>query len=142
MSGEPEKELTPEEAQAKYQEMREQYTSAVQKAAEMEGEKTEHVRVLEALEPLEDTRKCFRLIGGVLVERTAKEVRPAIKEALGRLEEICSKMNEDTTERQKALGDFAQLHNLRVQGQQGAQKPGKEAAQQSAQGEKKGGVLA
>lgn len=35
--------------------------------------------VLETLEPLDDDRKCFRLINGVLVERTVKEVIPALK---------------------------------------------------------------
>lgn len=35
--------------------------------------------VLETLEPLSDDRKCFRLINGVLVERTVKDVVPALK---------------------------------------------------------------
>jgi prefoldin subunit 2 len=35
--------------------------------------------VLETLEPLPDTRKCFRMINGVLVERTVKDVVPALK---------------------------------------------------------------
>jgi prefoldin subunit 2 len=35
--------------------------------------------VLETLEPLSEDRKCFRLINGVLVERTVKDVKPALK---------------------------------------------------------------
>ncbi|KAI0512541.1 Prefoldin beta-like protein [Xylaria bambusicola] len=35
--------------------------------------------VLETLEPLSDDRKCFRMINGVLVERTVKDVVPALK---------------------------------------------------------------
>lgn len=35
--------------------------------------------VLETLEPLPADRKCFRMINGVLVERTVKEVVPALK---------------------------------------------------------------
>ena len=35
--------------------------------------------VLETLEPLSVDRKCFRLINGVLVERTVKDVVPALK---------------------------------------------------------------
>lgn len=35
--------------------------------------------VLETLEPLSDDRKCFRMINGVLVERTVKDVAPALK---------------------------------------------------------------
>jgi polyhydroxyalkanoate synthesis regulator phasin len=35
--------------------------------------------VLETLEPLSEDRKCFRLINGVLVERTVKDVVPALR---------------------------------------------------------------
>ena len=35
--------------------------------------------VLETLEPLPQERKCFRLINGVLVERTVKDVVPALQ---------------------------------------------------------------
>jgi prefoldin subunit 2 len=35
--------------------------------------------VLETLEPLPRDRKCFRMINGVLIERTVKDVIPALK---------------------------------------------------------------
>lgn len=35
--------------------------------------------VLETLTPLPGDRKCFRLINGVLIERTVKDVVPALK---------------------------------------------------------------
>jgi chaperonin cofactor prefoldin len=35
--------------------------------------------VLETLEPLPGDRKCFRMINGVLTERTVKEVVPILK---------------------------------------------------------------
>ena len=34
---------------------------------------------METLEPLPQNRKCFRLINGVLVERTVEDVLPALK---------------------------------------------------------------
>ncbi len=36
--------------------------------------------VLEALSLLNDDRKCYRLVGGVLVERTKAQVVPAVQE--------------------------------------------------------------
>ena len=35
--------------------------------------------VLETLDPLPPDRKCFRMVNGVLVERTVKDVIPALK---------------------------------------------------------------
>lgn len=38
-----------------------------------------HRLVLETLQPLQAERKCFRMINGVLMERTVKDVVPALK---------------------------------------------------------------
>lgn len=38
-----------------------------------------HRLVLETLDPLPGDRKCFRMINGVLVERTVQDVVPALK---------------------------------------------------------------
>lgn len=35
--------------------------------------------MLETLEPLPGDRKCFRMINGVLVERTVQDVKPALQ---------------------------------------------------------------
>ena len=48
------------------------------KSTELDQDRQEHELVLEALNGAEDGRKCFRFMGGVLVERTVGEVRPAV----------------------------------------------------------------
>ena len=35
--------------------------------------------MLKTLEPMPSDRKCYRLIGGVLVQQTVAEVRPAVE---------------------------------------------------------------
>lgn len=40
---------------------------------------TKHRLVLETLNPLNGDRKCFRMINGVLVERTVKDVKPVLQ---------------------------------------------------------------
>lgn len=35
--------------------------------------------VIDTLKDVDPSRKCFRLVGGVLVERTVKEVLPALE---------------------------------------------------------------
>ena len=48
------------------------------KSTELDQDRQEHELVLEALNGADDGRKCFRFMGGVLVERTVGEVRPAV----------------------------------------------------------------
>ena len=43
-------------------------------------ERDEHRLVIESLTKLESERKAFRLIGGVLVEKTVGEVLPAVSQ--------------------------------------------------------------
>src|ERR1700712_1719351 len=61
--------------------------------------------VLETLEPLPGDRKCFRMINGVLVERTVKDVIPALKtnsEGLKKvLEDLVKQYNSKQQEMEK-----------------------------------------
>ena len=58
------------------------------KITELDLERQEHALVLETLTPLEGERRCFRLVGGVLVERTVGEVVPAVTRNREALEEV------------------------------------------------------
>jgi prefoldin subunit 2 len=79
----------------KQQELQNTYTNfkttlqqLAQKIGEVEQDAEEHKLVLESLAPVPADRKCFRMINGVLVERTVGEVRPALEtnaEGLGRV---------------------------------------------------------
>lgn len=40
---------------------------------------SQHRLVLETLDPLPGDRKCFRMVNGILVERTVKDVIPALQ---------------------------------------------------------------
>ncbi|KPI35587.1 putative prefoldin subunit 2 [Cyphellophora attinorum] len=73
------------DAMRKQQDLQTQYTnykntlqSLAQKVGEIEQEIDEHKLVTETLQPLPKDRKCFRLINGVLVERTIADVLPAL----------------------------------------------------------------
>lgn len=50
--------------------------------------------VLETLEPLSGDRKCFRMINGVLAERTVKDVIPALRTNLEGLEKVLKELTE------------------------------------------------
>merc|ERR1711893_590027 len=71
-----------------FQELRNQQRAIVNKISELEMERKEHDLVMETLKEIEPDRKCFRMVGGVLVERTAKEVLPALQnnyESIGKV---------------------------------------------------------
>jgi prefoldin subunit 2 len=49
-----------------------------QKISELETDRNEHKLVEETLGPLDPSRKAYRLVGEVLVERTVQEVLPSV----------------------------------------------------------------
>jgi prefoldin subunit 2 len=62
--------------------MRQELSAIASKIGELEMEKEEHQLVLDTLSPLELSRTCFRLMGGVLVERTVEQVAPMVQSNL------------------------------------------------------------
>jgi prefoldin subunit 2 len=62
--------------------MRQELSAIASKIGELEMEKEEHQLVLDTLSPLGQNRTCFRLMGGVLVERTIEQVAPMVESNL------------------------------------------------------------
>lgn len=70
-SGANKMEMVNEQAVAgKWNYMRSELNQLYNKINELEQELNEHQLVISAIQPLDPGRKCFRMIGGVLVERT------------------------------------------------------------------------
>jgi len=61
-----------------YQELAQECAQLMQKIAELEIDRNEHVLVEETLLPLDGDRRAYRLVGDILVERTVKEVLPSV----------------------------------------------------------------
>lgn len=73
------------------------------KISELDNEMQEHLRVIKTLQPLESGRRAFRLIGGVLVEKTVGEVLPAIEEQHKQLLALIETLSQRVVEREKEL---------------------------------------
>ncbi|KAL0434162.1 UNVERIFIED_CONTAM: putative prefoldin subunit, partial [Sesamum latifolium] len=73
-----------------YASMRTEINQIYSKITELEMEVSEHSLVINAIKPLDPSRRCYRMIGGVLVERTVKEVLPAVQRNKEGLEEVIS----------------------------------------------------
>ncbi|USP77169.1 hypothetical protein yc1106_04443 [Curvularia clavata] len=68
-----------QELQTTYQNYKNTLQTIASKIGDIEQESEEHKLVLETLQPLSGDRKCFRMINGVLTERTVKEVVPILQ---------------------------------------------------------------
>jgi chaperonin cofactor prefoldin len=58
------------------------------KLIDFETKVHEHQVVVDSLESLDKARKCYRLIGGVLVERTVAQVLPTVRDNLENLSKV------------------------------------------------------
>ncbi|KAI4102812.1 MAG: hypothetical protein LQ339_004551 [Xanthoria mediterranea] len=67
------------ELQQQYTNFKNNLQQLADRIGNVEQETEEHKLVLETLKPLPGERKCFRMINGVLVERTVKDVLPALQ---------------------------------------------------------------
>ena len=93
--------MSPEEMSVvaqKFNQQQRQSQTGRKKIAELDQELQDHILVLQNLEPLDADRRCFRLIGGVLVERTVGEVRPKIEANKTRLLAILNQLAEQLKE--------------------------------------------
>ncbi|EFC47708.1 predicted protein [Naegleria gruberi] len=68
-----------------FSKLQQEYNNFASTVARIELEVRDHGSVISALKELDGDRKCFRVVGGVLVERTIKEVIPAVE---GNLENV------------------------------------------------------
>ena len=73
--------------------------------------------VIDTLKTVDESRKCFRLIGGVLCERTVKDVLPQLNDAKTQLEKLVASRNEQLTKKGTEINQFREKHNIKIKGQ-------------------------
>ncbi|KAH7416996.1 Prefoldin subunit-domain-containing protein [Cadophora sp. MPI-SDFR-AT-0126] len=107
--------------QKKQQELQQQYTNyknglqqIASKIGDVESEAEEHKLVLETLEPLPGDRKCFRMINGVLVERTVKDVVPALKTNSEGLKKVLEDLVKQYNSKQMEMEKWKKKNNIQV----------------------------
>uniref|UniRef100_A0A673NLT8 Prefoldin subunit 2 n=1 Tax=Sinocyclocheilus rhinocerous TaxID=307959 RepID=A0A673NLT8_9TELE len=126
-----------EQVVATFQRMRQEQRSMASKAAELEMEINEH-RCLKEVDP---TRKCFRLVGGVLVERTVKEVLPALENNKEQITKIVESLNSQMQAKGRELTEYRERYNIRLVGEDDKQgKADASQAKESEGGGSKGGA--
>ncbi|EFJ11987.1 hypothetical protein SELMODRAFT_235143 [Selaginella moellendorffii] len=94
--------------------MRSELNQLHSKVTEMELELSEHALVIGAIKPLDPARKCFRLIGGVLVERTVGEVLPAVQRNREGLEDMIKRLAEALERKKREIAEFEAKYKIKI----------------------------
>lgn len=87
------------------------------KISELEQDLNEHKIVIETLQDVSPDRKCFRMVGGVLVERTVNEVLPALTNNRDQLTKVIDSLNEKLVSKGKEVNEYKEKHGIRIRGQ-------------------------
>ncbi|KAJ1531628.1 hypothetical protein ONE63_000300 [Megalurothrips usitatus] len=111
------KTMSQEEIYSGFQFLRNEQRVLVTKLSELELELSEHKIVVDTMKDLDGDRKCFQLIGGVLCERTVKDVLPQLTLKRDSLAKVISDYNDQITKKGKEINEYKEKHNIRVRGQ-------------------------
>ncbi|XP_030635941.1 prefoldin subunit 2 [Chanos chanos] len=124
---------TPEQVVATFQRMRQEQRSMASKLAELQMEISEHSLVIDTLQEVDPSRKCYRMVGGVLVERTVKEVLPALENNKEQISKVVESLNSQMVSKGQELTEYRERYNIRLvgeddsQGKSGGSQPSKDS---------------
>ncbi|KAI9513264.1 Prefoldin beta-like protein [Russula earlei] len=111
--------LSDHEVQQTFSRFQSELQNLASKIGELEQEAEEHVLVLLTLNEAlaeEPDRKCFRLIGGVLVERTVKDIVPALQTNRDGIHKVIASLTEQYKSKEKEFEKFKEEYNIRPAG--------------------------
>ncbi|XP_061565734.1 prefoldin subunit 2 [Cololabis saira] len=109
--------VSAEQVVSTFQRMRQEQRSMASKSADLEMDITEHKLVIETLQEVDPSRKCFHLVGGVLVERTVKEVLPALEINKESISELVESINSQMQTKGRELTEYRERYNIRLVGE-------------------------
>ncbi|KAK4684768.1 prefoldin subunit 2, partial [Tremellales sp. Uapishka_1] len=101
--------ISPQDVPVIFQRYRTELQALAQKIGELESEMDEHSLVLSTLKPLvptNPTRPCYRLIGGVLVQRTVKDVVPALETNYQGIQNVLESLVKNYKGKEEEFGNF------------------------------------
>ncbi|EAU35630.1 conserved hypothetical protein [Aspergillus terreus NIH2624] len=103
-----------QELQNQYSNYKNTLTQMAQRIGNIESEAEEHRLVIDTLEPLPRDRKCFRMVNGVLVERTVEDVLPSLKTNSDGLKQVLEELMKQYKAKQDELDNWKKKNNIQV----------------------------
>ncbi|KAL7733907.1 hypothetical protein ACLKA6_011613 [Drosophila palustris] len=110
--------ISQEKIVAQFQQLRNEQRNLANSLNTLEMDLREHKTVIETLNSADPERKCFRLIGGVLCERTVKDVLPQLVENKDFIAKTITMVTEDLSKKGVELNKFKEEHNIKIRGEQ------------------------
>lgn len=89
--------------QALYEKMLNERTRIFSKLEDLMQDELEHNLVLEELTKLDPDRKCFRMVGAVLVERNVREVMLALTDHRDRVQVLIKELKKQVEQKQEEI---------------------------------------
>ncbi|KAJ4382948.1 Cochaperone prefoldin complex subunit [Didymella sp. IMI 355093] len=108
-----------QQLQSTYQNYKTTLQNIASKIGDIEQETEEHKLVLETLEPLPGDRKCFRMINGVLTERTVADIVPILQTNQDGLKKTLEELVKQYKTRQDEMEKWKKKNNVQVVQQPG-----------------------
>ncbi|KAL4162479.1 hypothetical protein PRNP1_003016 [Phytophthora ramorum] len=111
--------ITEQQVVATYKSLRAEVRQMAEKISELEVETTEHDRVIQTLNELPKDRNAYRMVGGVLVQRSVQEVLPAVTSNRDGIAQVLAQLNESIKQKEKAADEWQRKYNIQVQSSEG-----------------------
>lgn len=125
-----------------FNQLRQKQRDVAEKAAEMEMELQEHRAVIDTIKDMDESRKCFRMVGGVLTERTVGDVLPSLRHNERNLVALIQQLKTQIEDVGKELTAYREKHNIQFQNtSDDAVKPKEDSEAGSDSNKSKPGVL-
>lgn len=93
----------------------------------------EHELVIENLKDVNPDKKCFRMLGGVLVERTVKEVLPALVNNKQQMAKLIETLTKQLETKGMEINKYRETHNLKIR-EENSTEPEKQESKSGTQG--------
>ncbi|KAL1131662.1 hypothetical protein AAG570_011275 [Ranatra chinensis] len=105
---------TPAEIYNGFQTLRNEQRNLINKLSEVDIDLNEHKIVIDTLKDLDGSRKCFRLIGGVLCEKTVGDILPGLINTKEQLTVLSETLNEQVNKKGVEINDYKEKYDIRI----------------------------
>jgi len=110
-----------DEIYSQFMNLRNEQRNLVNNLSTLELDLKEHKTVIETLIRVDESRKCFRLIGGVLTEQSVKETLPILIQNRDQLEKLIENGKAQLTKKGMEINKFKEEHNISMKSEESSE---------------------